>query len=75
MLVGHFRILYVIRPIGILPCIKLEIKESFKLSGDMEIRECVTTLQCEFWTSCNLLNPKLVSDANKDLQSSNLLLI
>ena len=28
----------------------------------------VTTLQSEFWTNCNLLNSKSVSDKNKELQ-------
>ena len=30
--------------------------------------ERVTTLQSEFWTNCNLLNSKSVSDKNSKLQ-------
>ena len=33
----------------------------------------VTILQSEFWTCCDLLNPKSMSHANKELQQSNLL--
>ena len=35
----------------------------------------MTTLQSEFWTVCNLLNSKSVSDTNRELQQSSLLLI
>ena len=34
----------------------------------------MTTLQSEFWTNCNLLNSKSISDKNRELQESNLLL-
>ena len=32
------------------------------------LEERVTTLQSEFWTSCNLLNSKSVSDKKSELQ-------
>ena len=39
------------------------------------LEEWVTTLQSEFWSSWNLLSSKSVSDANREPQYSNLLLI
>ena len=49
--------------------------EFFQLRGNVRVfRGPVATLQSEFWTNCNLLNSKSVSDKNNELQWSSLLL-
>ena len=58
------RILYVIRPILNCTLYLTGSQWSFFSWGVMweNLEERVTTLQSEFWTSCNLLNSKSVSD-------------